>query len=50
VEEISNQRRLRLGEENKKKKKPQDKNIMPASATQGGHNEQVHVAAVAENE
>jgi len=37
-------RRLRLGEEKKKKKKkerkkkPQGKNIMSASATQGGHN------------
>ena len=35
----SNLRRLRLGEEEKKegKKKPQDENIMSASATQGGH-------------
>jgi len=37
---MSNFRRLRLGEERKKerrKKKPQGKNIMSASATQGGH-------------
>ena len=32
----SNLRRLKFGEE-KKKKKPQDENIMSASATQGGH-------------
>ena len=40
----SNLQWLRLGEEKKKerkidrRKKPQDKNIMSASATQGGHN------------
>jgi len=40
VWKTSNLRRLRLGEEKrrKKKKKPQGKNIMSASATQGGHN------------
>ena len=43
VWQTSNMRRLRLGEEKKKKekrrkKKPQGKNIMSASATQGGHN------------
>jgi len=42
--QTSNLRRLRLGEERKKeerKKKPHGKNIMSASATQGGHNKNV---------
>jgi len=35
----ANLRPLRLGEERKRwKKKPQDKNMMSASATQAGHN------------
>jgi len=29
---------IRRGRKRKKKKKPQDENKMPASATQGGHN------------
>jgi len=37
VWQTSNLQRLRLGEEKKKKKKPQGKNILSASATQGGH-------------
>jgi len=42
-----NLRRLRLGEERKKerKKKPQGKNIMFASATQGGHKNNATVPA-----
>jgi len=41
VWQTSNLRRLRLGEEKKeerRRKKPQGKNIMSASAMQGGHN------------
>ena len=45
VWQTSNLRRLRLGE-GKKKKKPQGKNIMSASATQGGHNEMTNAKAV----
>jgi len=41
-------RQLRIGEENiedkKRKKKPPGKNIMPASATQGGHNNVLRAA------
>jgi len=29
---------IRRGKKNRRKKKPQDKNIMSASAMQGGHN------------
>jgi len=44
VWQTSNLRRLRLGEEKKieRKKKPQGKNIMFASAMQGGHNKSIH--------
>jgi len=42
VWQISNLRRLRLGEEKKKdrrqKKKPQGKNVMACPVPQGGHN------------
>jgi len=40
----SSLQRLRLGEE-KRKKKPQDENIMSVSATQGGHNKNVFKTA-----
>jgi len=37
--EVSNRRPLRLGEKKKEERwKPQGKNIMSASAMQGGHN------------
>jgi len=38
--EASNLRQLKLGEENRQKK-PQGKNIMPASATPSGHNKYI---------
>jgi len=33
---------IRRGIKKKDRKKPQDKNIMSASATQGGHNEELN--------
>jgi len=48
VWQTSNLRRLRLGVEKKEtKKKPQGKNIMSASATQGGHNSCISECRVA---
>jgi len=54
VWETSTLRPLRLGEEKKKeeereKKKPQGKNIMSASATQGGHNKWQKLASLQPN-
>ena len=50
VWQTSSLRRLRLGEEKyrkieRRKKKPQGKNIMSASATQGGHNKHKHTVS-----